>query len=47
MEDFNAKIGKGAQDNTVDPYGLGERNERGDRLKIFATQNPIAIMNIF
>ena len=31
MGDLNAKIGAGRQGRVVGPYGLGERNERGDR----------------
>lgn len=33
MGDFNAKIGRGQAGNCVGPYGLGERNERGDSLQ--------------
>lgn len=32
MGDFNAKIGRGRVEGLVGSYGLGERNERGDRL---------------
>ena len=38
MGDFNAKIGKRKQNESciMGPYGIGERNERGDRLVEFA-----------
>ena len=32
MGDFNAKVGRGGDGDTVGEFGLGERNERGDRL---------------
>lgn len=32
MGDFNAKVGKGAEDNSVDQFGLETRNDRVDRL---------------
>lgn len=32
MGDFNSKIGRGLQGQCVRAFGLGERNERGDRL---------------
>ena len=32
MGDFNAKIGEGRDEDIVGPYGLGNRNERCDRL---------------
>ncbi|XP_030759769.1 uncharacterized protein LOC115885121 [Sitophilus oryzae] len=35
MDDFNAKIGKGKFEEIIGSYGLGERNERGDRLLQF------------
>ncbi|XP_071580583.1 craniofacial development protein 2-like [Temnothorax nylanderi] len=49
LGDFNAKIGDTSMDmslrNTVGNYGLGIRNDRGDRLLQFATDNGMTIMN--
>uniref|UniRef100_A0A8D8QVD8 Craniofacial development protein 2 n=1 Tax=Cacopsylla melanoneura TaxID=428564 RepID=A0A8D8QVD8_9HEMI len=45
MGDFNAKIGKGRTSDFVGPFGLGERNDRGDNLEIFAETHHLAIMN--
>ncbi|KAJ8896099.1 hypothetical protein PR048_001441, partial [Dryococelus australis] len=32
MGDFKAKVGKDSEDDFIGPYGLGERNERGEQL---------------
>ena len=32
MGDLNAKVGEGGDGDVVGGFGLGERNERGDRL---------------
>ena len=32
LGDFNAKVGSEQYENAVGPYGLGEVNERGQRL---------------
>ena len=48
MGDLNAKIGQlqaDAEKGIVGKYGLGERNERGDRLAEFAVENELTIMN--
>ena len=45
MGDFNAKLGKGSATKLIGPYGLGERNERGDRLEDFAIENDLAVTN--
>lgn len=45
--DFNAKIGKGRCDKYVGEYGLGTRNERGDRLLEFCQTNNYIITNTF
>src|SRR6267154_170751 len=44
MEDFNGKVGDSKEDDTVGPFGLGERNDNGERvvefckrLNLFAT----------
>ena len=45
MGDFNAVIGEGEQTKYVGKYGLGVRNNRGDRLNEFATNNNMFICN--
>ena len=47
MGDFNAKIGirKQGEDCILGPYGIGERNERGDRLVEFAASRKLYIGN--
>ena len=45
MGDFNAKIGKGSVDNHVGSFGLGSRNERGDRLLEFCMEKDLVIAN--
>uniref|UniRef100_A0A8D9ASD9 Craniofacial development protein 2 n=1 Tax=Cacopsylla melanoneura TaxID=428564 RepID=A0A8D9ASD9_9HEMI len=45
MGDFNAKIGAGRTSEFVGPFGLGDRNDRGDNLEIFAETHQSAIMN--
>ena len=35
MGDLNAKIDKGKCEDLIGEYGLGERNERGERLVEF------------
>lgn len=45
MGDFNAKLGADKTSVSVGPFGLGETNNRGDRLEIFAETNTIAVMN--
>ena len=48
MGDFNAKIGENLgrlYSNAIGPYGLGERNSRGDRLEDFAVENDLVIAN--
>ena len=48
MGDFNAKIGENwgrLNSNAIGPYGLGERNPRGDRLEDFAVENDLVIAN--
>lgn len=45
LGDFNAKVGKGKVGEYVGEYGLGDRNERGDRLVEFCQQNDFVITN--
>ena len=45
MGDFNTKVGKGSYKDIVGSYGLGERNERGDKLIEWCTENNQIIMN--
>ncbi|KAG1682423.1 Craniofacial development protein 2 [Nymphon striatum] len=45
MGDLNAKVGRGRHGNVVGNWGLGKRNERGERLIEFAEKNSMCIMN--
>ena len=45
MGDFNAKIGKRKQGEVVGPHGLGERNERGERLIEFCISHSLMVCN--
>ena len=45
MGDLNAKVGKGGFEETVGPYGLGERNERGDKWVEWCVENEQVILN--
>ena len=45
MGDLNAKVGRGKEEQVVGPYGLGERNMRGDRWVEWCTENGLTIMN--
>jgi len=46
MGDFNAKVGEGAEsENGIDPFGLGERNERGEMLVSFCQANQLLVTN--
>lgn len=47
MGDFNAKVGKNNGERCMGIYGVGSRNERGDRLINFAESNNLFIMNTF
>ena len=39
MRDMNAKVGSTAYTNVVGKFGLGDINERGERLILFCEQN--------
>jgi hypothetical protein len=45
MGDWNSVYGNKAHQNTVGPYGLGRRNQRGQMLIDFCERNGIAITN--
>uniref|UniRef100_A0A8D8SHV0 Craniofacial development protein 2 n=1 Tax=Cacopsylla melanoneura TaxID=428564 RepID=A0A8D8SHV0_9HEMI len=45
--DFNAKAGKGAVGDVVGDYGLGTRNERGDRLIQFCMEQNLFVSNTY
>lgn len=45
MGDFNAKIGKGGDGNTVGQFGLGKRNQRGDMLVNFCRDHNLIVTN--
>ena len=45
MGDFNAKIGEGREEDIIGPYGLGIRNERGDRLFEWCKTNSMIVSN--
>ena len=46
MGDFNAKLGEGKEpESGIGPYGLGERNERGDLLASFCRANNLLVTN--
>src|SRR5438132_11326051 len=45
MGDFNAKVGEGAEGRTVGKFGLGIRNESGDKLINLSKTNNMVITN--
>ncbi|GFR77542.1 craniofacial development protein 2-like [Elysia marginata] len=45
MGDFNAKVGEQRMDDVVGPHGLGQKNERGERLVEWAQRNEVIIGN--
>lgn len=49
MGDFNAKVGqpKPEENFIMKKYGYGTRNERGERLVVFAKENKLSIINTF
>ncbi|KAK3784259.1 hypothetical protein RRG08_039119 [Elysia crispata] len=50
MGDFNAKIGVKDEDEEnewIGPFGIGTRNERGEKLIDFCTANRLFVTNSF
>ena len=47
MGDFNAVVGEGSEEKSVRKYGLGKRNQRGERLVNFCKKNEYVITNTF
>ena len=45
LGDFNAKVGKSSKDENVGAYGLGQRNERGNRLVEWVKEHGMTIGN--
>lgn len=45
MGKFNAKDGHGREDEIVDDFGLGRRNERGTRLVYICREEHMVITN--
>ena len=45
MGDFNAKIGKGKQDEVVGPHGLGKRNDSGEPVVGFCIKHKLIVCN--
>ena len=45
MGDFNAKVGRSKHETVVGPFGLGERNDRGDTFIQWCEEKELAIMN--
>ncbi|XP_022184225.1 uncharacterized protein LOC111043552 [Nilaparvata lugens] len=45
MGDFNSKVGEGKTSDAVGPFGLGERNKRGDSLELFASTHDLVVTN--
>lgn len=47
LGDWNAKVGKEQHEHVVGKFGLGEKNERGERLIQFCTEQNMFITNTF
>lgn len=47
MGDWNAKIGKGRDGDNIGEFGLGIRNDRGERLAQFCQEKDVVITNTY
>src|SRR6476469_10291336 len=45
MGDFNAVVGEGREDRVVGKFGIGKRNDRGERLIEFCKSQNLVITN--
>ena len=45
MEDMNAQVGEGKRSSITGGFGLGIRNDAGERLMEFCDENNLKIMN--
>ena len=45
MGDLNAKLGQGRVEDIIGPYGLGERNERGEKWAEWCIENEQVVVN--
>ena len=45
MGDFNGKVGEGREEDTVGPYGQGERNDNGERVVNFCKRHNLCVTN--
>ena len=45
LGDFNAKIGRGTEESVIGQFGLGERNEAGDKLAHCCSEHKLIIGN--
>ena len=45
MGDFNGKVGSNREEDTVGPFGRGERNDNGERVVNFCKSHNLFITN--
>lgn len=45
MDDLNSKVGQGRVDHVVGPFGLEERNDRGDRFDEWCLEKEHVVVN--